>query len=225
MAATRRSELEETRDALAAQKAAGAAIQDELVAERQRREAAEARAVKALTALALLAPVKRDERGSVIALSGSLLFASGKSALLPAARSGLKQVANALQSGDPDAIYVVEGHTDSRGSSALNQELSLARANSVRDYLVERGITADRIKAEGHGSDRPVADNSTAEGRANNRRVEIVVKPGDLRLTDTACGDSRHRRTRNMSRLRPVPCSPLGFFRRIIYMRSTRTGS
>lgn len=177
-AARTRSELEVTRDALVAQKAAGAATREALVAERQRREAAEARAAKALTALALLAPVKQDERGTVITLSGSVLFASGKSALLPAARSRLTQVADALQSGDPDAIYVVEGHTDSRGSSALNQRLSLARANSVRDYLVERGITADRIRAEGHGSDRPIADNGAAEGRANNRRVEIVVKPG-----------------------------------------------
>jgi len=154
------------------------ATQEELTAERQRREQAEQRAAKATVALALVAPVKQDERGTVITLSGSVLFASGKSALLPAARSRLKQVAVALKSGDPDARYVVEGHTDSQGSPALNQKLSLARANAVRDYLVERGIVADRIEAEGHGADRPVADNANAEGRANNRRVEIVVRPG-----------------------------------------------
>jgi outer membrane protein OmpA-like peptidoglycan-associated protein len=72
---------------------------------------------------------------------------------------------------------VVEGHTDSQGRVQDNQELSLARAQSVRDYLVSRGIAADRISAHGLGSERPVATNKTAEGRADNRRVEIVVQP------------------------------------------------
>ncbi len=64
------------------------------------------------------------------------------------------------------------------GKAAANQELSVNRANSVRDYLVSHGIAADRITSEGHGPDRSIADNKSAEGRANNRRVEIVVKPG-----------------------------------------------
>jgi hypothetical protein len=76
---------------------------------------------------------------------------------------------------------VVEGHTDSQGKAAVNHELSATapRRSATtwsRDYLVERGVPADRITAEGHGADQPVAENSTAEGRANNRRVEIVVK-------------------------------------------------
>ena len=72
---------------------------------------------------------------------------------------------------------VVEGHTDSQGTAASNQELSEKRAQAVRDYLVSRGIAADRIKSQGFGPTRPIGENSSAEGRANNRRVEIVVQP------------------------------------------------
>jgi outer membrane protein OmpA-like peptidoglycan-associated protein len=72
---------------------------------------------------------------------------------------------------------VVEGHTDSQGPAAYNQELSQRRAQVVRDYLVTRGIASDRITAQGFGPTRSIADNASAEGRANNRRVEIVVTP------------------------------------------------
>ncbi|MBA3546380.1 MAG: OmpA family protein [Nannocystis sp.] len=154
------------------------ATQEELIAERERRAAAEQRVAQVSADLARLATVKQDERGTVITLSGSVLFASGKYALLPAARTRLKQVADALMKGDPNTTFVVEGHTDSRGSAELNQVLSLNRANAVRDFLVEQGVPQERVTAEGHGAERPVADNSTVEGRANNRRVEIIVKPG-----------------------------------------------
>ena len=73
---------------------------------------------------------------------------------------------------------VVEGHTDSQGAAAFNQDLSQKRAESVRSYLVSHGIAADRITAQGFGPSRAVADNTSAEGRANNRRVEIVVAQG-----------------------------------------------
>ena len=113
----------------------------------------------------------------VITLNGSVLFTSAKWELLPAAQLKLNDVAKALTEQDPDSKMVVEGHTDSQGMAASNQELSQKRAQAVRDYLVSRGIAADRITAEGFGSTRGVAGNDTAEGRANNRRVEIVVKP------------------------------------------------
>lgn len=113
----------------------------------------------------------------VITLSGSVLFTSGKSELLPAAQVKLNDVAKALTEQDPDSTMVVEGHTDSQGALDFNQKLSTARAQAVRDYLVSRGIASDRISAEGFGPTRTVGDNATAEGRANNRRVEIVVKP------------------------------------------------
>jgi outer membrane protein OmpA-like peptidoglycan-associated protein len=72
---------------------------------------------------------------------------------------------------------VVEGHTDSRGSEKHNLDLSQRRADSVRSYLVARGYEADRMQARGIGKGRPTTSNDTAEGRANNRRVEIIVQP------------------------------------------------
>jgi outer membrane protein OmpA-like peptidoglycan-associated protein len=147
-----------------------------LVNERQRREEADKRAAQAAADLAKFATVKQEPRGMVITLSGSVLFASAKSELLPAAQMKLNEVAEALTKRDPDSNIVVEGHTDSQGGQGYNQELSQRRAQAVRDYLVSRGMAADRVTAQGFGFTRSVADNSSPEGRANNRRVEIVVK-------------------------------------------------
>jgi len=132
--------------------------------------------------LAAIASVKEEARGVVITLSGSVLFASGKYALLNTAMTKLDQVAGALEEQSADKRMVVEGHTDSQGSDATNQRLSLNRANSVRDYLVSRGVASEKISAIGMGSTRPIADNRTPENRANNRRVEIII--GSARLSD-----------------------------------------
>lgn len=153
--------------------AQGAALQTEV----QRRQEAEKRAAQAASDLAKLAAVKQEARGMVITLSGQVLFTSGKSDLLPAAQIKLNDVAKALIEQDPDSKMVVEGHTDSQGAAAANQDLSQKRAQSVRDYLVSRGMAGDRVTAQGFGDTRPVADNKSPEGRANNRRVEIVVQP------------------------------------------------
>lgn len=114
----------------------------------------------------------------VITLSGSVLFASNRTDLLPSAQAKLSEVAAALTKQDAESKITVEGHTDSQGNPSYNQDLSQRRAQAVRDYLVSRGMAADRVSAQGFGLTRPVADNATAEGRANNRRVEIVVQPG-----------------------------------------------
>lgn len=151
----------------------GQALQNET----QRRQDADRRAAQATADLARIASVKQEPRGMVITLSGSVLFASAKSDLLPDAQVKLSDVAKALVEQNPDAKMVVEGHTDSQGSSSFNQDLSQRRAESVRTYLVSRGIAADRVTAQGFGSTRAIADNGSAEGRANNRRVEIVVQP------------------------------------------------
>jgi outer membrane protein OmpA-like peptidoglycan-associated protein len=153
--------------------AQGTQLQNEV----QRRQEAERRAAQAAADLAKLASVKQETRGMVITLSGAVLFTSGKSDLLPAAQVKLNDVAKALIEQDPDSKMVVEGHTDSQGQAAANQELSQKRAQSVRDYLVSRGIAADRITAQGFGPTRPIGENNSPEGRANNRRVEIVVQP------------------------------------------------
>jgi len=123
-----------------------------------------------------VANVTEEARGTVITLSGSVLFASGQATLLPIAQERLDQVARMLLD-NPGRSIRIEGHTDSRGSAARNQELSRLRAESVRQYLISRSVPADLVRAEGIGSARPVADNRTAEGRANNRRVEIIVEP------------------------------------------------
>ncbi len=147
--------------------------------ERARREAAERRAAHAADALARIAAVKQDTRGMVLTLSGSVLFVTNKADLLSTARTKLDEVAKVLTQDYTDGSkIVVEGYTDSRGSQQLNDALSQRRAESVRDYLISRGVPADRIGAVGKGPANPVADNNSAEGRADNRRVEIVVQNG-----------------------------------------------
>lgn len=134
---------------------------------------------EALTSLSRVADVKEEARGLVITLSGSVLFGSNESALLPDATTGLGTVAAALLP-TGDRRLTVEGHTDSQGSEAYNLELSQRRADSVRDFLTSRGYDPDRVRARGMGESRPVADNATAEGRATNRRVEIIIEPAAI---------------------------------------------
>lgn len=166
-------QLSQTREQLAAERQA-------LQAERQARLEAEKKAREAMDRLASVAAVKQETRGVVITLSGSVLFASGKFELLGGAQEKLNQVADALKTqGDHD--IVVEGHTDSQGNENSNMELSRNRAESVRSYLISRGIPSEKIRAVGIGQSRPVADNKTPEGRANNRRVEIIVQPSEPR--------------------------------------------
>ena len=141
-------------------------------ASEQRALASEQKTTEANDALAKLA-AKDEERGRVITLSGGVLFRSNDATLLPGAETRLDEVAVALiANGQPVGI---EGYTDSRGSQSRNMDLSQRRAESVRSYLIARGLSADQVVAKGMGPDRPIADNSSAEGRANNRRVEIVV--------------------------------------------------
>lgn len=135
----------------------------------------EQRTAEARAELARLATVKEEERGLVVTLSGGVLFRSAESTLLPSARVKLDQVAKALLNVRERNI-IVEGHTDSQGSAAYNQGLSQRRADMVRDYLIEKNYPADRIQAHGMGKGSPIANNASAEGRANNRRVEIVIQ-------------------------------------------------
>ena len=101
-------------------------------------------------------------------------FATGRSTVSPTLQGVLSQFAGTLNANPVTAIAIV-GHTDSTGSDAVNNPLSFDRANATRDYLVSRGVAASRIATDGQGSRQPVADNSTAQGRAANRRVEIYV--------------------------------------------------
>ncbi len=133
------------------------------------------RTQNALASLEKIAQVKEESRGTVLTLSGGVLFVTGKSELLPAARDQLQTVAKALiDQGDSRAI-VIEGHTDSRGDEGTNMTLSQQRAEAVRSFLITSGVPAERITAVGRGESAPIASNDTAEGRANNRRVELIL--------------------------------------------------
>jgi len=167
--------LSETNTALAASKQSGAMTAQQLAAEKVARAAADKRAADAMAALAKLAAVKEEPRGMVITLSGSVLFASNQSTLLPEARTRLDQVAAVLLT-TRERHLTVEGHTDSQGTDSHNMDLSQRRADAVRTYLVQKDYGADLIQANGMGEGSPVADNGSAEGRANNRRVEIVIE-------------------------------------------------
>jgi outer membrane protein OmpA-like peptidoglycan-associated protein len=155
-----------------------ATINRELEAERRAREEAEARAREALDKLAAAnaATVRNEQRGTVITVPGRVIFGTGKSDLLSGAKLRLNEIADALKD-EKDHQILVEGHTDSTGTPEKNQELSQRRADSVRDYIVSRGVPADQVKAVGMGESHPIADNSTPVGRAANRRVEIIVQP------------------------------------------------
>ena len=145
--------------------------------ERQARVEAERNATAALTKLQETEKglkVREEERGIVVTLSGSVLFASGAVDLLPAARDRLSDVADVLK--ETQSPLLIEGHTDSQGPDAFNEDLSYRRAERVREFLTSRGVPAERINIRGLGEYRPVATNSSAEGRANNRRVEIIIE-------------------------------------------------
>jgi len=169
------AELSQARAEVAAQREVLSVKEDQLTAEQRARRAAERRASDAIASLEKIAMVKEEERGLVITLNGAVLFATGQSTLLPIAADRLQQVAEALND-NPKGKIVVEGHTDSTGPLALNEELSRQRAEAVREFLVHHGVASDRIRAAGFGPARPVADNKSPEGRANNRRVEIVIE-------------------------------------------------
>ena len=175
-------ELSQTRQQLAGATEKLQMTGKQLEEEKKARELAEKRARDAMDKLAVAAAlaVKEEPRGTVITLPGAVLFPSAKWDFLPGARGKLDQVAEALKN-QADHKMIVEGHTDSQGNESSNMELSQKRAQAVRDYLVSRGVPADIISATGLGQGRPVADNRTAEGRQNNRRVEIVVQPVEKR--------------------------------------------
>lgn len=164
-----------TKEELAAAKAGLAQTKAGLEQTQAKLAAAEGRLASAVASLKEMAQVKEEARGVVITLSGSVLFATGKYQLLPIAKDKLNDVAKALVDQGYTKI-LVEGHTDSQGSDKTNEELSLKRAEAVRQHLVEQGIESSKISAKGLGESRPVAGNETPEGRANNRRVEIVVE-------------------------------------------------
>lgn len=146
-----------------------------LDAEIERRKQAESRLEDVTQQLADVADVRQDGGGAtIISLDSATLFENGKYDLLPIARQNLQRVADALKM-EPETTLTVAGFTSSTGTEEFNKTLSENRAESVKDYLVSRGIPDERIETVGHGEDRPIASNDTSEGRAMNRRVEIIL--------------------------------------------------
>ena len=119
-----------------------------------------------------------EERGGklYVSLSSALLFPSGSTRLNAEGRNAVRKLAEALKN-NPDIDILVEGHTDSQGRAAANWNLSVDRAVSVTNALTDFGLSPERITAAGRGEFMPIASNQSAQGRARNRRTEIVISP------------------------------------------------
>jgi outer membrane protein OmpA-like peptidoglycan-associated protein len=112
--------------------------------------------------------------GLKVTFESGILFETNSSTLNPQSQESLTKFAQSLQN-NPETNIAVSGHTDNTGSDAINQPLSEKRAQSVVNFLISKGVASGRMTSVGNGSNQPVASNSTPEGRAKNRRVEIVI--------------------------------------------------
>lgn len=112
----------------------------------------------------------------IVSLPNDLTFATNSYTISSAVQSDLQKVSDSLLRYPNSSVQVI-GHTDSDGAASYNQDLSLRRANAVTDQIQAGGVPFNRVQALGRGEDQPVASNLTAEGKAQNRRVEIVVLP------------------------------------------------
>jgi outer membrane protein OmpA-like peptidoglycan-associated protein len=163
------------REKFTVEKWAKLTVEEKLAAERAARIAAEAE-VDAQAALARLSDIARlheEEQGTVATISSDVLFAFNEATLLPDALTKLMPLVDALK--DTGREAVIEGHTDWIGTEDYNRRLSFRRAAAVRDFLVQHGIPAARLQVLGIGIANPVGDNHTEEGRALNRRVDIII--------------------------------------------------
>ena len=124
------------------------------------------------------AAIAREDDKLYVALPSGILFDVDKTDLRPSARDEIARAADVLVK-YPDTYITVEGHTDSTGTPDYNQRLSERRADAVRDELIRNGVSGSRINIRGYGETDPIADNSTAEGRQANRRVQLEIRPNE----------------------------------------------
>lgn len=134
------------------------------------------------------AQVERVGEGILITFDSGLLFGFDSYALTATTRSNLNELADILKKYE-DTEILVEGHTDSKGSDEYNMTLSKNRAKAVSDYLTQKGVASNRLKINGYGESRPVADNDTDAGRAQNRRVEVAVYANEKLKEDAKKGN------------------------------------
>ncbi|MFD0795619.1 OmpA family protein [Mucilaginibacter litoreus] len=120
------------------------------------------------------ATVTREGEGILVKFDSGILFDTDKSDLKAAARTNLANLATSLQN-NPQTNILVVGHTDNTGSDSYNQSLSVRRAEAVKSFITANNVASSRLSTSGKGESEPIADNSTVEGRAQNRRVEIVI--------------------------------------------------
>ncbi len=153
-------------------KAKAAAAQSENLRQQAENEKQELRARLLQQLNSILAT--RDSARGLIANMSDVLFRSGSFELLPGARERLAKVSGIVLA-YPSLHVAIEGHTDSVGSDQYNQDLSERRAQAVRDYFVQQGISGTSVEAHGFGKTEPIASNDTSEGRQQNRRVELVL--------------------------------------------------
>jgi outer membrane protein OmpA-like peptidoglycan-associated protein len=128
-----------------------------------------------------------DGEALKITFDSGILFATNSSAVSEASKSALRNFSVSLKQ-HPDTYVKVTGHTDNTGSADYNQTLSEKRAQSVFDYLMNQGVSSDRMTYEGKGIHNPVATNATNEGKALNRRVEIMIMPNETMIRDARQG-------------------------------------
>ena len=129
-----------------------------------------------------------DLQAIKVTFDSGILFATNKASLNAASKTALSNFAKSLKD-TPETDVTIYGHTDNTGSRSVNERVSLERAQSVADFLAENGISASRTKVEGLAFDVPVADNATAEGRAQNRRVEVFITANETMIKQAEEGD------------------------------------
>lgn len=128
-----------------------------------------------------------DGQAIKVTFESGILFATNSSTLNTASQNALSNFASSLNT-HPDTDIQIYGHTDNTGNDAINNPLSEKRAQSVYNFLQTKGVSGTRMVSQGFGSTQPVADNSTAAGRSQNRRVEIYILPNEKMLKDAQQG-------------------------------------